>query len=122
MVRILRLNGEDSLRLAHMARGGLGRALGLAAMDALAADDTARSLLTGLPKLDEAALLALADSFRGAEGAARFAIVFERLNDQIHAMALRDSQAGRNAGLDRWAQAAFAAVPAARAVVLHGMW
>lgn len=100
----LGLDSEDSLRLAHMARGGLGRALQLANMDALAADDTARGLLTGLPKLDEAALLALADSFRGAAGGVRFAMVFERLNDQIHAMALRDSAAGRTNRLDRWSQ------------------
>lgn len=101
----LDLDTEDSERLASMSRGALGRALNLAAAGALEADDAARGLLTGLPKLDEAALLALADSFRGAEGAARFALVFERLNDQIHAMAVRDSEAGRDAGLDRWATA-----------------
>ncbi len=101
----LDLGAEDSARLAQMARGGLGRALTLADAGALGADDAARGLLTGLPKLDEAALLALSDSFRGPEGAARFALVFERLNDQIHAMAVRDSEAGRGQGLDRWAQA-----------------
>jgi DNA polymerase-3 subunit delta' len=31
-------------------------------------------------------------------------MVFERLNDQIHAMALRDSAAGRTNRLDRWSQ------------------
>lgn len=101
----LGLDTDDARRLAHMARGALGRALTLNASGALAADDAARGLLTGLPQLDEAALLALADSFRGAEGAARFALVFERLTDQIHAMAMRDAETGRERGLDRWAEA-----------------
>ncbi len=100
----LGLGEREALRLAAMARGALGRALRLAQTGALAADDSARALLTGLPKLDEAALLALADSFRGGDGAARFALVFERLADQIHEMAAADSLAGRAAGLDRWSQ------------------
>jgi DNA polymerase-3 subunit delta' len=92
-------------RLARMSRGALGRALNLAQGGALTADDTARSLLANLPQLDQAALLALADSFRGAEGAARFALVFERLADHIHAMAVRDSDTGHERGLHRWAEA-----------------
>jgi DNA polymerase-3 subunit delta' len=101
----LGLGEREAQRLAAMSRGALGRALRLAQTGALAADDAARGLLTGLPKLDEAALLALADSFRGGDGAARFALVFERLADQIHEMAAADSLAGRAAGLDRWSQA-----------------
>lgn len=101
----LGLDQDAASRLAQMARGALGRALNLAEVGALEADDTARGLLTGLPRLDEAALLALADSFRGAEGMARFNLVFERLTDQIHAMAMRDAEAGRDSGLDRWAAA-----------------
>ena len=98
--------GQDAaLRLAQMSRGALGRAVSLAMADGLAADDAAQSLLSGLPRLDEAGLLALAESFRGAEGAVRFALVFERLADHIHAMALRDAEAGRGRGLDRWAEA-----------------
>ncbi len=100
----LGLGEREAVRLAAMSRGALGRALRLAQSGALAADDAARGLLTGLPKLDEAALLALADSFRGGDGAARFALVFERLADQIHEMAAADSLAGRAAGLDRWSQ------------------
>lgn len=100
----LGLGEREALRLAAMSRGALGRALRLAQTGALAADDAARGLLTGLPKLDEAALLALADSFRGGDGAARFALVFERLADQIHEMAAADSLAGRAAGLERWSQ------------------
>jgi DNA polymerase-3 subunit delta' len=100
----LGLGEREAQRLAAMSRGALGRALRLAQTGALAADDAARGLLTGLPRLDEAALLALADSFRGGDGAARFALVFERLADQIHEMAAADSLAGRAAGLDRWSQ------------------
>ena len=100
----LGLGEREAQRLAAMSRGALGRALRLAQTGALAADDAARGLLTGLPKLDEAALLSLADSFRGGDGAARFALVFERLADQIHEMAAADSLAGRAAGLDRWSQ------------------
>jgi DNA polymerase-3 subunit delta' len=99
----LGLGEREAQRLAAMSRGALGRALRLAQSGALAADDAARGLLTGLPKLDEAALLALADSFRGGDGAARFALVFERLAEQVHEMAVADSLAGRAAGLDRWA-------------------
>ena len=100
----LGLDHPSAVRLAQMSRGALGRAISLAAAGGLAADDAAQSLLTGLPRLDEAALLALADSFRGAEGATRFALVFERLGDHIHGMALRDAEAGREAGPDRWAE------------------
>lgn len=101
----LGLGPKEAQRLAAMSRGALGRALRLAQSGALAADDAARGLLTGLPKLDEAALLALADSFRGGDGAARFALVFERLVEQVHEMAVADSLAGRAQGLDRWAEA-----------------
>jgi DNA polymerase-3 subunit delta' len=98
------LGEREAHRLAAMSRGALGRALRLAQTGALTADDAARGLLTGLPKLDEAALLALADSFRGGDGAARFALVFERLAEQVREMAVTDSLAGRAAGLDRWSQ------------------
>lgn len=100
----LGLGANEAQRLAAMSRGAMGRATRLAQSGAIAADDAARGLLTGLPKLDEAALLALADSFRGADGAARFALVFERLAEQVHEMAVTDSLAGRAQGLDRWAE------------------
>ena len=37
---------------------------------AVAIDDAANEILRNLPKLDEGALLAMADTFRGADGAA----------------------------------------------------
>jgi DNA polymerase-3 subunit delta' len=55
-------------------------------------------------------MLALADGFRGAAGAARFNLLFERLADQIRVMATDEAistpaAAGEWDRLDRWAQA-----------------
>jgi len=97
------LDSRSAERLAQMAQGAPGRALQLASAGALAMDDTAGEILRGLPGIDEAALLALADTFRGGEGAARFELLFERLADQIRAMTLRLATTGSSAALDRWA-------------------
>ena len=69
-----------------MAKGAPGRALTLAAIGALEADDAARVLLRALPQVDEAALLAMAGGFRGGEGAQRFELLFERLAEQVKVM------------------------------------
>jgi DNA polymerase III subunit delta' len=90
-------------RLARMAKGAPGRALSLAAAGALDMDRTAHEILTSLPQADDAALLSLADSFRGAEGQARFELLFERLADQVHAMAAASGET--SAGMDRWIEA-----------------
>ena len=90
-------------RLAAMAKGAPGRALALAANGALEMDRTAKELLSSLPNADEALLLGLADTFRGAEGQARFELLFERLADHIHTMAVADPAA--TVSLDRWAAA-----------------
>jgi DNA polymerase-3 subunit delta' len=95
---------EEALRLARMSGGAPGRALTLAGVGAAALDDAARDLLRDLPNLDEAAALALADRFRGGEGAAQFSLLFERLADRVHALATTRSAEGRGP-LDRWAQA-----------------
>lgn len=96
------LSRHEAERLARMARGAPGRALQLAAAGALAADDTAGEILRKLPEIDEGALLALADTFKGAEGAARFELLFDRLADQIHAMATGMAADRVPSGLDRW--------------------
>jgi DNA polymerase-3 subunit delta' len=96
---------EDAPRLLRMARGGPGGAWRLAAAGALEIDRQARELLTSLPKPNESAMLALADSFRGPAGAPRFALVFERLAEQVHAMVSRRVAEGeRGLELDRWAE------------------
>jgi DNA polymerase-3 subunit delta' len=95
---------HDAQALALMAHGAPGRALALANEGALEIDRTAHEILRDLPGGDDAALLAVADSFRGAEGARRFDLLFERLAEQVRAMATRDAGAGRLSGLDQWAQ------------------
>lgn len=98
------LDEEQALRLARMADGAPGRALVLGALGALAMDDAARDMLLDLPRVDEARALALAASFRGGEGAAQFALLFERLAARIHRFAVE--QAAQGAGpMDRWAGA-----------------
>ena len=100
------LSAEDRLRLARMAKGGPGRALYLAQAGALEVDAVAHDILGRLPQTDDAALLALADGFRGAEGQKRFELLFERLADQIHDMAVRAAQSERpSADIDRWVRA-----------------
>jgi DNA polymerase-3 subunit delta' len=96
---------QDAIRLASMARGAPGRAWRLVGAGALEADEAARGLLVSLPNLDPAAMLSLADSFRGPEGADRFALLFERLADQVHEMASAGAIAGEGGGLDAWVEA-----------------
>lgn len=95
------VNAEDGLRLAKMAGGAPGRALQLAARDALSLDRTAHEILHRLPDCDFAPMQALTDSFRGAEGAERFDLLFERLADQVHARALQSAQSAVTPS-DRW--------------------
>lgn len=95
---------EGALRLAGMAGGAPGKALQLAAADAIALDDAARGLLADLPGLDEAFALSLADRFRGGEGQAQFNLLFERLAERLHAQTRLSAEQGAH-GLDRWAQA-----------------
>lgn len=95
---------EDALRLARMAKGAPGLALRLAAAGALEVDEAAHEILRSLPRTDDAALLALVDKFRGAEGQERFELLFDRLAEQVHAMATAQALAGEGIALDRWAQ------------------
>jgi DNA polymerase-3 subunit delta' len=93
-------------RLLAMARGAPGGAWRLAAAGALEADRIADELLQALPRPDEGAMLALADSFRGPAGAARFNLFFERLADRVHTMTrnrLETTMPG-SLSLDRWAE------------------
>jgi DNA polymerase-3 subunit delta' len=96
---------EDATRLTRMAAGAPGRAWRLAGLGALEMDQAAASLLHDLPRVNESAMLALADGFRGGEGAARFNLLFERLADQVHAMAAGEAVAGQAPPMDRWVEA-----------------
>jgi DNA polymerase-3 subunit delta' len=98
------LDTESALRLADMADGAPGRALALSASGALAMDDAAREILDGLPRLDGARVLSLADRFRGTEGAQQFALLFDRLSARVHGLASHRAREGFGS-LDRWAEA-----------------
>ncbi|RAK68892.1 DNA polymerase III subunit delta' [Phenylobacterium kunshanense] len=98
------VNDEEAFRLARMADGAPGRALQLAAAQAIAMDDAARDLLADLPQLDEGRALLLAERFRGGEGPTQFNLLFERLADRVHALSMDRALHGIGA-LDRWAQA-----------------
>ena len=96
----------DAERLARMAGGAPGRAYALAAAGALDIDRQAHDILRALPGVDEALLLSIADKFRGAEGAERFNLLFERLAAQVHDMAIHEAKGAQpGQGLDRWSQA-----------------
>lgn len=95
---------EEAIRLARMAGGAPGRTLVLHRAKALAVDDAARQILLDLPKVDEAAVLVLADRFRGGEGQAQFNLLFERLADRVHDHVAARAAEGIGA-LDRWAAA-----------------
>jgi DNA polymerase-3 subunit delta' len=100
----LGVNEGDSIHLARLAGGAPGRALSLAAQDALEIDRMVQALLTALPGADMTGMMALGESFRGAEGGARFNLLFERLAAQVHHMAVATASQPEAAG-DRWAQA-----------------
>ena len=87
------VSDADADRLLAMARGAPGRAWRLASEGALALDALASAVVATLPALDDAAMLALADSFRGAAGQARFGLFFERLADHTHALAMERGSA-----------------------------
>lgn len=92
-------------QLLEMSRGAPGGAWRLAAEGALDADRHARDLLAALPKVDEQAAQALAESFRGPAGAVKFSLLFNRLADRVHDMAAhRAAEGERGLTLDRWAE------------------
>ncbi len=95
---------DDAGRLLQMARGAPGQALRLAAAKALEVDDLAGAMLDALPKTDDAALMALADSFRGPAGMARFQLFFDRLTARLHTRATGDAVRGHGGGAHRLAE------------------
>jgi DNA polymerase-3 subunit delta' len=100
----IELNEEAALRLARMAQGAPGKALALAAGEALSLDDAARALIADLPQLDEAMALSLADRFKGGEGQANFNLFFDRLAERVRLQVTDHARQGMGR-LDRWAQA-----------------
>jgi len=98
-------SGAAAERLAEMAKGAPGRALSLAAVGALEVDDRARALLRSLPDPDAGEIVAITETFRGGEGAVRFALLMERMAEQLrHAALTGVSDPGVDrADVDRWA-------------------
>jgi DNA polymerase-3 subunit delta' len=78
----------QAARLLEMARGAPGGAWRLAQAGALEADEAAARVLATLAGADPGPAQAMADSFRGPAGAARFALFFERLADQVRRRAV----------------------------------
>jgi DNA polymerase-3 subunit delta' len=102
MTRI-EITPEAALRYLKMARGAPGRALRLAAAGALEIDDEARELVDRLPRIEPSAAQAMADRFRGPEGAQRFALAMDRIGAALHDRAAAAALDGR--ADDRWAEA-----------------
>jgi DNA polymerase-3 subunit delta' len=101
----LGVSTDQAARLAHMAGGAPGRVLDLAASGALEIDAAAETLLRRLPSADEASLVALADKFRGGEGALRFSLLLERLAARVHEATVAAALRGHDPALDLWAAA-----------------
>ncbi|HZZ90852.1 MAG TPA: DNA polymerase III subunit delta' [Caulobacteraceae bacterium] len=95
---------EEALIYLRMARGAPGRALRLVGTKALEIDQAARQLVAGLPAIDNAAALHIADGFRGPEGASRFALAIDRIAAALHERAAAAALEGRGP-FDRWAEA-----------------
>ncbi len=74
---------EEAAALADVAGGAPGAAWRLAATETLSLDAAALRLLADPRRPDLSELQGLADRFRGADGMARFALFFERLNDRL---------------------------------------
>lgn len=78
---------DQAERAAAMAGGSPGAALALASGATQEADDLARRWVEA-EGVDRAEQLAVADTFRGAEGAARFDVLLDRLIAAVKARAL----------------------------------
>ena len=100
------LDPETSELLLNMTGGAPGQAWRLAQTGAAETDAAVRSLLDNLPRTDDRAMLTWVEGFRGAAGAERFNLVFERLAAQMHERASAAALSGESAGhaMDRWVE------------------
>ncbi len=100
---------DDAARIAAMAHGSPGRAMALLQTNALELEQIAEDLLgqTGLPR---PALMTLAESFRGGEGAARFALFTDRLSSVVQSRARQAAPASAVRWAELWGR--IVALPA----------
>jgi DNA polymerase-3 subunit delta' len=95
-----------ALQLLEIARGAPGAAWRLGASGALEALATAKRLISALPDGDERAELALAESFRGAQGAVRFQLIFDCLAAGVQTQCVAQAENGPiSMNLDKWSRA-----------------
>jgi DNA polymerase-3 subunit delta' len=92
------LDPEEADRIAAMAGGSPGAALGLSSGTTLEMDRLARAWVEAAA-VDRAEQLAIGDGFRGAEGQARFDMLLDRLMAAVKARALSEGASGA-----RWAE------------------
>jgi DNA polymerase-3 subunit delta' len=107
--RVAEAGEADAARLAALSRGAPGRALRLHAEGALPLDEAARALFEAGRARSDAAVQALADKFRGGEGAARFALLMELLAEQARAAAHARQGVAADRCAAAWAR--FSALP-----------
>jgi DNA polymerase-3 subunit delta' len=90
---------DEAVRVAAMANGSPGRALALARANAVALDQVAQEIVAGATAVSGATLMSLAESFRGGEGAERFALFLNRLSSAVQ----RRAAQAEGASAARWA-------------------
>jgi DNA polymerase-3 subunit delta' len=99
------VDADEAARIAAMAAGSPGAALGLSGGPALEADRLARRWVDG-DGIDRAEQLSIADSFRGAEGPARFDMVMDRLIAAVKTRALASDAGQGSDWADLWSRLA----------------
>jgi DNA polymerase-3 subunit delta' len=93
------LDPSQAERIAALADGSPGRAAAVTGSDALMLDVLAHRLANDPGSVERSLLIAMAESFRGGEGASRFAMMGERLAAAARARALAGGPAEASA---RW--------------------
>ena len=91
---------DEAARVASMAGGSPGRALTLARANAVTLDQMAHDIVADASSIPAAALMSLAESFRGGEGAERFSLLLNRLGDAVRMRAAT----AEGASATRWAE------------------
>ena len=81
------LSHDDAFRVAMIARGSPGRALSLTDGGTGDLDQFAEEIVGGRGAVPRAAMMKMAESFRGGEGMERFTLLIERLSSAVQTRA-----------------------------------